>query len=101
MGRLQAMQHTGPRLARLGTWLLRLLLMAAEEGEQDRGRASGMGSDADYPGPFVGRDSDHRDMVEFGPGPGDALSVRAPARSPGYFHEPYGQAEGYSVSGQL
>jgi hypothetical protein len=77
-----------------------LLAMAPEEGEQDRGRACRIPSNADYPGPFVGRYPDHGHVVEGGPGPGDALAVGAPAAPARQLGEPDGEAEGYPVAGQ-
>src|SRR5829696_2837142 len=101
MGLLQLMQTTGPRLARLGTRALLLLPMAAEEGQQHLGGASDLTrADAHHPGPFVGRLADHGDVVELGPGPGDALAVGAPAAPAGHLGKADTQAEGYAVAGE-
>jgi hypothetical protein len=48
------------------------LPMAAQEGEQDRRGAHVARAHAHDAGPRVGRHPDHRNMVEGGPGPGDA-----------------------------
>jgi hypothetical protein len=52
------------------------LPMASEEGEEDRSGAPGSVADAHDSGPGVGRDSDHGDVVEVGPGPGHPAAVR-------------------------
>src|SRR5512132_1592278 len=70
-------------------------LPTAPEGEEDRGGRRDASTYADHPGPAVGRDPDHGDVVEGSPGPGDPLPVSGPATPAGDLGEPYGQAEGY------
>ena len=52
------------------------------------------------PRPRRRRDPDDGDVVEGGPGPGDALAVGGPATPAGDLLEPDGEAEGYAVAGE-
>src|SRR5215207_884576 len=101
MGRLQPMQYTGPRLAGLGTRLLRLLPTAPEGEEEPAGTCAALVTHAHDAGPGVGGHPDHGDVVEVGPRPRHSLAVGCPAASAGDLGEPDGQAEGYAVTGQL
>src|SRR5215218_739311 len=70
-------------------------------GQQWAGDVLGLGADTDDAGADVGGGPDDGDVVELGPGPGDAAAVRCPAASPRDFHEPDGQPERNAVAGQL
>ena len=98
------MQHTGPRLAGLGTRLLRLLpTVPPGDGEQrvGVGRPGALLADPDDAGPDVGGGADDGQVVELGPGADDAAAVRRPARPPGHFPEPDAEPERDAVAGEL
>jgi hypothetical protein len=74
--------------------------MAAEQGEEHRGGRRDAPSNAYHPGALVGRHPDHGDVVERGPGSGDALAVGRPPTTPGYLGETDAQAERHAVAGE-